>query len=262
VEREWKRYEGTPQRDLFRELRERFLERNTPDGGWAIDVGCGPGRFLPRIGGSSTRRVGFDVSLEMLLSARVRLGKQPPTVPLLRADARRPPIRPRTARSVVVLGNAIGFAGSDATAVVEESAALVAPGGRLVLEIAPGDGERSRYLARLPPGAVRRLLAAPVNLVRARVEREGFTPEARPRASSGFRRIAPSDMGRWLEGLGLAVREMIAVAPALGPDELRIAAVRPDAEAWRRLLEVEEAVGRSAAHLPSASALLVAAERT
>jgi hypothetical protein len=37
--------------------------------------------------------------------------------------------------------------------------------------------------------------------------------------------------------------------------------VRPDPAAWRRLLEVEEAVGRSVARHPGASALLVAAER-
>ncbi len=55
---------------------------------------------------------------------------------------------------------------------------------------------------------------------------------------------------------------MISVAPSLGPDPDRIAAVQGDPAAWRRLLEVEEAVGRSPARFSVASALLVAAERS
>src|SRR5579864_6312733 len=37
--REWLRYEGTPQRELFRELRRRFIERHTRLAGWVVDVG-------------------------------------------------------------------------------------------------------------------------------------------------------------------------------------------------------------------------------
>jgi SAM-dependent methyltransferase len=262
VKREWKRYEGTPQRDLFRELRLRFLARHAPADGWAIDVGCGPGRFLPRLGGRGVRRAGFDLSSEMLRSARTRLRGIDPTPSLFRADARRPPVRPGAAQLVAVLGNTVGFAGADSMRVVEECAAMVAPGGRLLLETAPGNGERSRYLARLPPGAVRRLLSAPLNLVRGRIEREGFVAEGRAKASAGFRRVSATELTRTLTRAGFTIREIVAVAPSLGPDAVRIQAVRPEPAAWNRLLEVEEVVGRSPARCATAAALLVAADRT
>jgi hypothetical protein len=104
-------------------------------------------------------------------------------------------------------------------------------------------------------------MAAPVNLVRARLEREGFLSEARAKTTSGFERISPAELSERLQRAGLSVTEIVAVAPSLGADPVRIAAVRPDPAAWSRLLEVEEAVGRSVARHPGASALLVAAER-
>lgn len=262
ADREWKRYEGTPQRDLFRELRERFLARYAVRAGWAIDVGCGPGRFLGALGGGAVRQVGLDLSYEMLRAARLRLRGQGTTSALVIADARCPPVRPRAAQLVAVLGNTIGFAGPNSAKVLAQSAELVGPGGHLLLETAPGNGERSRYLARLPPGAVRRLLSAPVNLVRARIEREGFVPELRAPSRSGFQRLSPEQVHRQLTAAGFAVREMTAVAPALGPDAVRIAAVRTDPAAWSRLLEVEEAVGRAPGRWSAASALLVAAQRS
>jgi len=262
VDREWKRYEGTPQRDLFRVLRERFVSRYPTDGGWVLDVGCGPGRFLPGLGGPRARAAGLDLSTEMLRAARHRLRGDRASTGLFLGDARFPPVRRESLGLVAVLGNTIGFAGPQAAEVVAQAAALVRPGGFLLLETAPGPGERSRYLARLPPGAVRRLLSAPLNLVRARIEREGFALEARPTPRSGFQRVGPDLLRRSLASQGFTVREMTAVAPCLGADATRVAAVQPDGTAWRRLLEVEEAIGRSPARLAPASALLVAAERT
>ena len=214
------------------------------------------------IGSPEIPVVALDLSREMLREARRRLRGGRPTA-WVRGDALHAPFRPARFAEVVVLGNALGFSGTEARAALRAVAALVAPGGRLLLESVAGTGERSRYLGRLPPGAVRRLLAAPANLIRARVEREGFRPEPEPSTLSKerFRRLDPTTLESWVRAEGLAPEERIAVAPLLGADAQRIAAVRPDPAAWLRLLELEEIVGRSPARWENAAALLLAARR-
>ncbi len=264
VEREWLRYEGTAQRDLFRELRERFLARHGLDSPWAVDVGSGPGRFTPRVGGPSSRVLLLDLSTGMLRSATARLSKDPVrsgAYRFLRADAARPPLRLGSFGEVVALGNPLGFSGLEAERFLDSVLPLVAPGGRLLLEYVAGRGERARYFARLPPGAVRRTLAAPLNLVRARVEREGFRLEPPLSRDHGFRRFAPGEIDERLVQGGFTVRDALAVAPALGADPIRIAAVRTEPAAWRHLLELEEALGGLEVHRRPAAAVLVAAER-
>jgi SAM-dependent methyltransferase len=262
VDREWKRYEGTPQRDLFRELRSRFLLRHRPDSGWAVDVGSGPGRFADVLGGEADRRVLLDLSSEMLEAARERTGERTRGPALVRGDGSNPPFREGRFIQVVALGNPLGFAADGSDRLLASLLNLVGPGGTLVLEIVCGPGERSRYLARLPPGAIRRLLAAPVNLVRSRVEREGFRTEPRQaRPSSEFRRHDPTAVLETLRREGFRAMEVLSVAAGLGVDGERIAAVRPDPPAWLRLLELEEQIGRAPGRHPAAAALLIAAER-
>lgn len=264
VDREWKRYEGTAQRDLFRELRRRFLERHPGPGPHAIDVGSGPGRFAGWVGPPESTPVLLDLSDQMLRSARARLrtSKSRHGFHFVRGDAGLAPFRPGTFGSVVVMGNALGFAADGADQLFSSVTELVAPGGLLVLETVAGAGERSKYLGRLPPGAVRRLLAAPLHLVRGRIEREGFRPEAGPsRPASGFRRLSAAEVTRRLTTSGFEVEETVAVAPALGADAERVSAVRLDPLGWRRLLELEEHLGRTAPRQAQAAALLVAARR-
>jgi SAM-dependent methyltransferase len=263
VEREWKRYEGTPQRDLFRELRNRFLLRHRPSTGWSIDIGSGPGRFAGVLGGTPDRRILLDLSEEMLHAARERAPTTRPTAALVRGDGSAPPFREGRFSQVVALGNPLGFAGDGSDRLFDSLRALVAPGGTLLLEIVCGPGERSRYLARLPPGAIRRLLAAPVNLVRTRAEREGFRREpSEPRRSSEFRRHDCAEVLELLTSRGFRWTEVLSVAPGLGADAERVAAVRPDPLGWLRLLELEEQIGRAPNRYPAAAALLIAAVRT
>ena len=262
--REWKRYEGTPQRDLFRELRERFLGRNASTGDWVLDVGAGPGRFSLRLGRSSARRVLLDLSVNMLREAGRRLTEGGPVGPspdLVRGDATHPPFKPGRFSVVAMLGNVIGFAERDAGLTLDRCLELVGPGGTVVLETAPDVGERSRYLGRLPPGAVRRLLAAPINAIRPRLEREGFRREAPSPKDSEFARYGDSEISAHLTKHRFELVEGMAVAPALGADPERIAAVRPEPPAWRHLLELEEVLGRTLPRRNRASALLVAARR-
>ena len=262
AEREWKRYEGTPQRDLFRELRARFLLRHRPEGGWALDVGSGPGRFASALGGRPGQRILLDLSREMLLLAQERSLGHGPTPALVRGDGLRPPLRAGRFAQVVALGNPVGFAADASDRFLSGLMGMVAPGGTLLLEVVCGPGERSRYLSRLPGGAVRRLLAAPVNLVRSRAEREGFLREPSVRRSgSSFRRYAPSELEALLRTGGFRTHETLSVAPALGADADRLAAVRADPLAWSHLLELEEALGRTPGRYPGAAALLIAAVR-
>lgn len=266
VEREWARYEGTAQRRLWRELRERFLERHARNVPWSLDLGSGPGRFTPWAGGPTTRSVVLDLSVEML-RAVPRYWKARhvphPFPDRVRADAARPPFRPAAFGKVVALGNLIGFAEGSSDRLLEEAAELVGPDGTLLLEVAPGPGERSRYLARLPVSSVGRLFRAPVAALLPRIAREGFDPEPPRRPAAGsFRRISAEEVSRRLEGSGWTVSEIMAVAPALGPEPRRIQASAADPKAWAHLLEVEEALGHRPERWTRAAAVLLAAVRT
>ena len=263
VEREWRRYEGTAQRRLWREIRERFLERRAPAGEWTLDLGSGPGRFTPWVGGSGARPIALDVSREMLRAlpsywkARHLRFPAPDRV---RGDATHPPFPPGVFAVVLALGNAIGFAEASSDRLLGAAMKLVRPGGTLLLEIAPGPGERSRYLTRLPVASVGRLVRAPVAALLPRIEREGFAPERpRRREAGAFRRVSATDLVRRLEGVGWTVSEVLAVAPALGPDPERIRACASDPKAWGHLLQLEEAAGHEPERWVRAAAVLVAA---
>ncbi len=265
VEREWRRYEGTPLRDLYRELRERFLLRNRSVGpGRSLEVGPGPGRFTHLLGSGGDRVVLLELSRAMLGRIRSEAPRDKPiSLDLVQGDAVIPPFREGRFHQVVVLGNVLGFAEGDAWELLSRTAALVAPEGKLLLEFVAGPGERSRYLHRLPPGAIARLLAAPLRAVQPRVEREGFDRiRERDKGSRRFRRISPAELRTALRAAGFEAREVLAVAPCLGNDQSRLTAVRSVPAAWCRLLELEESVGREPERQLHAAAILLAAERT
>jgi SAM-dependent methyltransferase len=266
VAREWQRLEGTPQRELFRDLRARFLARHPAGSGrWAADVGSGPGRFAAQVTSAGGRTVLLDLSQHMLVDARRRLeSRESADAPFryVRADAVSLPFRSESIARIVSLGNALGFAGGAGERLLSELCGAVSMGGPLIVEAVAGPGESSVYLSRLPPGAVRRLLAAPVRAVVPRVEREGFRSLALRRSTgSGFRRWTPGSLASTLARHGLRIEECAAVAPALGSDPARIAAVRGDAKAWSHLLELEEVLGRSAPRVAHSAGYLLAARK-
>lgn len=264
VEREWRRYEGTPLRDLYRQLRERFLDRHRPvEPGRSLDVGAGPGRFTELVGHSADRYAVLDLSQAMLTRFRaVTVATSLSGADLVRGDAVKPPFRPRNFHRVALLGNVVGFAESDAPTLLERAAELVSAHGLLLTECSAGSGERSTYLHRLPPGAVARLLAAPVRAVLPRVAREGFGPvRGRSPEGSHFRRIAVSEIADLLRSSGFEIRETMAVAPCLGNDAGRLSVVRSNPTAWEHLLELEETIGHDPPRWVKAAAILVAAER-
>jgi len=262
--REWARYEGTPQRELFRELRRRFVARHTARPGWVVDIGSGPGRFTPSIGAPGARRVAVDLSREMLLEIARRWPAGESYLPhRVLGDAVRPPLRPRGASVVVALGNPLGYAADDWRAALSSLVGMVAPEGVLVLETAPAPGEHSRYLRRLPPGAVGRLFAAPPPAIIPRIERDGFANETeRHRVGAGFKRIDERELSSELRRHAMKVVEALSVAPALGADPVRIEAVHASPRSWERLITVEELLGRQPPRRARAAALLVAAARS
>lgn len=262
AQREWLRYEGTAQRDLFRELRMRLLIRNHPGAGRSLDVGCGPGRFLapPDLPGS--RWVGIDLSMEMLRHAAISR-RPPPAADRIRADGLSPPFRTGAFSWVQLLGNVLGFSGAAGPELLDTTLSMVAPRGRLLLEIAPGPGEASRYLLRLPPTVVRRLLEGKGHGLLSAIAREGFrSTHAEDEPGSGFRRWSVSELLRHLRARHFDPIEIVAIAPLLGADPGRIEAAAASPDAWRSLLQWEEWAGRDPDRWPTAAAVVLVAQRT
>ncbi|MEM0129353.1 MAG: class I SAM-dependent methyltransferase [Thermoplasmata archaeon] len=271
VEREWLRYEGTPLRELFRELRERFLRRHTAEcRGWVLDAGSGPGRFSAAIGPPDAPRVLLDLARTALKRAReispratgASGGAGPGRWEPVRGDALRPPFVPESFGGVVVLGNLLGFAAAPLERPLRVLADLVAPGGMLVVEVAPGPGERSVYLHRLPPSVVRRILRAPSRWLEPRIDREGFErlPARRPASASPFRRWTVDELIA-AAPTGFTVEAVSAVAPLLGSEPERLEPVRADPISWERLLAMEEHWGSVRQRWSAAASALVAFRR-
>ncbi|MGI0052982.1 MAG: class I SAM-dependent methyltransferase [Thermoplasmata archaeon] len=267
VGREWSRYEGTPLRDLFRELRLRFLARHpcrVP--GPVLEIGPGPGRFSRAIGEPDHPRILLDLSREALGQARRRLsgpegGGSVPSE-FVRGNGRRPPFRSGRFAQVVLLGNTVGFAGPHAEELLQAADRCLAPGGELLIELVAGTGEQSVYLRRLPLGALARLMAAPPAAIVPRVRREGFRPtEERRRPSGSFHRFPPAELERLASRMGWTIEERIAVAPALGQAPDRLEAIGSGVRVQAHLLAVEEELGRDPARWSRAAALLLAARR-
>ncbi|MCI4322292.1 MAG: class I SAM-dependent methyltransferase [Thermoplasmata archaeon] len=247
---------------MFRSLRQRFLARHEVATGRTLDVGCGPGRFTPFVGGPGCLRVGIDLSDSMLRELPEHWDPGAPFPQLVRGDGLAPPFRAAPFSEVALLGNAIGFAGPDALRLLSSCAALVAPGGTLVVELAPGAPSDSVYLHRLPTGAVVRVLHAPTALVRNKVEREGFRwTEGPDRRRHGFRPVTEEEVCQELDTVGFEVGEVMAVAPALGGDPDRLEVIRADRVSFARLLDLEEALGRAGPVRRKAAAVLLAAVR-
>ena len=264
--REWARYEGTAQRDLFFELRARFIRRHLPARGWAIEIGGGPGRMAAELAKPhGTRLAVLDIGRSMLelLADRWPSGPGSPVPPdRIRGDAVRPPLTPGRFELVSAMGNILGFSGEEASRLFDRVMELVAPAGIVLIEIAPGSGERSRYLRRLPEGATARALRVPIALVTTRVRREGFEAvPARRRRAGEFRRFAPTELAPRLESAGFVPDEIVAVAPALGAEPARLARIARDPKAWDHLIELEEILGREPQRWPGAAAVLIAAHR-
>ena len=105
-----------------------LLRRSVPwDRAWRVlDVACGPGRHARALEAAGARCFGLDLSMPLLRRARQVTG-----IPLIRADMRRIPVRPRSMDLTVNLFTSFGYFEDDAEhrAALETMVGTVRPGG-------------------------------------------------------------------------------------------------------------------------------------
>lgn len=127
--------------------------------GWRVlDVGCGAGRHARALVAAGGRPVGLDLSAELLAVARGA------GVPLVRADMRRLPVRPRSVDLVVNLFTSFGYFEEDAehARVLRGMAEVLAPGGWLALDFLNAEHVRRGLVAE----EVQQLGVGPVRITR------------------------------------------------------------------------------------------------
>ena len=133
--REWdtERYRDPTYRGRARHAL-RWLVRMGP-GTRVLDLGCGTGRQSADAVRAGNRVVSADFSFEMARATRDRIAREcPAAAPAgVVADALHPPFRPGAFDAVMALG-VVGFV-PDRPAMLREAAALLRPGGELILDV-------------------------------------------------------------------------------------------------------------------------------
>jgi len=112
--------------------------------GWRVlDVGCGAGRHARAMVAAGARPVGLDLSPELLACAKGA------GIPLVRADMRALPVRPRSVDLVVNLFTSFGYFEDDAehARVLRGFAEVLAPGGWFALDFLNADSVRRGLVA-------------------------------------------------------------------------------------------------------------------
>ena len=101
------------------------------DGWRVLDVACGPGRHLVALERAGAKVFGFDLSRALLDRARTVTAR-----PLVRADMRCLPFRPRSMDLTVNLFTSFGYFATDEehTAAMGQMIGTVRPGGWFVLD--------------------------------------------------------------------------------------------------------------------------------
>ena len=119
-----------------------------PQGGVALDVGCGPGSVTPslaRAAGPDGLALGVDISKPML--ARAVRAQAGPQTGFMLADAQQLPLRDETVDAVVSIA-ALQLI-PDPEAALTEMGRVLRPGGRLAVMV-PTAGPAARLWRKLP----------------------------------------------------------------------------------------------------------------
>jgi SAM-dependent methyltransferase len=183
-----------------------LIVRSVPfQAGWRVlDVACGAGRHARAFDAAGARCVGLDLSATLL-----RMARQVTNAPLVRADMRDLPIRPRSVDLTVNLFTSFGYFDEDSehTSALREMIATVRPGGWFVIDF-------------LNPASVRRGLVPEetVEVGNSRVEvTRSVSPDGRYvcksiRSPAGkhyrerVRLFEPEQMAGMLAGAGVDIR--------------------------------------------------------
>lgn len=128
-----------------------YAGRFFPGGGLFLEAGCGTAESSRALEGDGRRKLGVDLSLGALASAR----RTVPEFRLLQADIRRLPVRDTSVDGLWNLGVMEHFLEPDGDEVLREFARVLRPGGHVVLFWPPVLGS-----SRLALGPVERLVAA------------------------------------------------------------------------------------------------------
>lgn len=114
--------------------------------GPVLDIGCGPGRLVAALAALGRPALGVDVSSEAVAHARSR------GAAVLRRSVFEPlPGEGRWGTALLIDGN-VGI-GGDPAALLARAAALLRPGGRLVVEVAADDDVDERVHVHVTDGA-------------------------------------------------------------------------------------------------------------
>lgn len=170
--------------------------------GWRVlDVACGAGRHARAFEAAGARCVGLDLSPALLRAARAVTG-----APLVRADMRALPVRPRSMDLTVNLFTSFGYFERDAehAAALADMVGTVRPRGWFVIDFLNPSAVR----ARLAPRETLRLRGAEVHVTRS-VSPDGRyvcktidAPGGR-RFTERVRLFEPDEIGRMLADAGV-----------------------------------------------------------
>lgn len=159
--------------------------------GWIVDLGCGDGALLARVGGA---RVGIDLSIVAL--------ERGGHIPRLCADLEAPriPLRDGVARTALLL-DSLPYVDSP-RALMEEIARILSPGGRIVVSVP--NARQFRRLLALAAGR-------PIEL------------SAEETAYAGGQRHLFTDrsLRALLEETGFRCESLVGLIPSRGTDPIR-----------------------------------------